>query len=298
MFTKRNFPINISIPKDIDFWIGLKFEEISFEKILRLRLLTKTKAILTLSIQSESVGLFDLSTQFDSKEVFVDGRKFLTAVSATNIFKGFDLELDQKEVRIITSKTSKKIPTIAEIPLPKKTYPRVLLEDHKIARPEDFKEISLLSSIHKSCQDVVLTHFLTNSHITFDKTAIRFWSTFGGAWHMINIPYAQEDEFVSECDASFAIRPHWFKNMPIIPEINYVSIRMDSGNNPYLFLSNGQNGDSLIIPTEKDGCTVDFPEVSNHPQNKLPISRSIKLSERDRKIILKNLDAQSYFVLI
>ena len=297
MFTKRNFPVNISIPKDIEFWCGLKFEEIAFEKILRFRLLTKNKAIMTLSIRSESLGLFDLSTQFDSKEVYVDGRKFLKEISSTNIFKGFDLELDQKNVKIITEKDTKSLDVIPELPLPHKTYPRVVLEDHRINCSEDFKTVSCLSPVHKSCQDAALSHFLTNCHVTFDTSSMCFWSTYGGVWHTIKIPFDHTDEIVSGNDVSFALAPNWLKNIPMIPEINFVAVRMDSGNNPYLFLSNGENGDSLIVPMEKDVCTVEFPEVPQELQNKLPLSRSIKISERDRKTILKNVKVQNYYVL-
>lgn len=297
MYTKRNFPVNLSIPKNEDFWCGLKFEEVVFEKTLHFRILTRSKASLSISIQSDCMGLFDLSTQSTSEEVFVEGRSFFKAVSATNIYKGFDLEIDSKNVKIITEKETKKLPIIKELGLPKKTYPRVLLENHLIHSPEDFKNISCLAPVHKSCQDDALSHFMTNSHVTFDKSSLSFWSTYGGAWHMVNIPFSQKDEYVSECDVSFAIRPYWFKNIPMLPDVNYASIRMDSGNNPYLFLSNGQILDSYIIPMEKDVCTVEFPEVPNQNQNKMPISRSIQLSERDRKTILKNIDVPNYFVL-
>lgn len=297
MYTKRNFPINISIPKNEDFWCGLRFEEIIFERFLHFRIWTRSKASLSISIQSDYMGLFDLMTQSTSEEVFVEGRSFFKAISSTNIYKGFDLQIDSDNVKIITDKDTKKLPIIRELSLPKKTYPRPLLETHMIRSPEDFKNISCLAPVHKSCQDDALSHFMTKSHVTFDKSSISFWSTYGGIWHMVNIPFSQEDEYVSESDVSYSIRPYWFKNIPMLPEVNYVSIRMDSGNNPYLFLSNGQILDSFIIPLERDVCTVEFPEIPNQTQNKMPISRSIKLSERDRKTILKNIDVPNYFVL-
>lgn len=104
MFSKRDFPTSLSFPKDTPMWCGLSFQNINGEDLLLFRVILQNGASFSKMIEKESGALFDFSTSETTNEVFVKGDAFFKALSGTNLYKGFDLELDEDEVRIITNK--------------------------------------------------------------------------------------------------------------------------------------------------------------------------------------------------
>lgn len=295
MFRKRDFPKDFTIPKDIKFWCGLKLVSNKADNYLDFEIITQNEACFKKRIIQQNIGLFDFSDDSYSDKVYVDGRSFFESIQSTNSINGFDMDIKEDEVKIIGSKKKSILKTVKLKDL-ELSFNEIILTEHTLVNPNDLKSISCITSVHKTAQDDTLSRFLSNLHIHLSNDSIEIWATYGGIWHTVCLKLAESDISNDLQDISWMTYPYWIKDIGCFDDIDKISIKNNQESKPYLILT-GQNTE-LDIPIKKDDCHISFPEYSfPAPQSKVRASKYLKISERDRKIILKNIDIPNYYVL-
>ena len=297
MFSKRDFPTSLSFPKDTPMWCGLSFQNINGEDLLLFRVILQNGASFSKMIEKESGALFDFSTSEATNEVFVKGDAFFKALSGTNLYKGFDLELDEDEVRIITNKK-----TAIKVVKP----PFTVLGPNgnevfagRITAPSDLESLPSIYAVHKPAQDERLSAFLSNIHVTHNTNSVDFWATYGGMWHMIHIPVTEISEStIKTSKPSYAVSPFLLKNIGCFKEpLTKVSIIKHSEKEYLIVFTNDDGKIQVFFPMSLDICQIHYPEIPDYVQSKQQPARYIHISEKDRKVILKNVAVKNYYVL-
>ena len=296
MFTKRHFPVKMPIPKNTQFLVGVGYTDVLETTMLKFDMYFQNQSVISMLLEKETVGLFDFSPEQATSFVIIDGAKFFEALNKTNVYRGFELEVEKNKVKILYDSKCIELKPV-EDSIPKKNYSKIILPDHILEYPDSLTELSRIAQVHKTAKDVRLNSLLSNSHIAVYNDSICFWSTYGGIWHTIPCHFKQSENIIEKIEGSWNIDPVWFKWLPFISEdFQHVSIRNDSGNKTYLCLDDEKSLNQVLIRIYKDECIIHFPEIPEHVQDKLRACNSLKLSERDRKVIRKNGDTKFYRV--
>ncbi len=294
MFTKRNFPVKMPIPKNTQFLVGIGYTDVLETTMLKFEMYFQNQSVISMLIKKETIGLFDFSPEQATSFLVVDGNKFFEAVNKTNVYSGFELEIDQTEARILYGNKYVRLKPV-EDGISKKNYSKTILPDHILKNSESLNELTRISQVHKTAKDPRLNTLLSNAHVTIETDSICFWSTYGGIWHIIPCKFKPSENVFDKIEGSWNIDPVWFKWIPYISEsFQHVSVRNDSGGKTFLCLDDEKSLNQILIRIYKDECSIHFPEIPEHAQDKLRACNSLKLSERDRKVIRKNGDTKFY----
>lgn len=304
MFSKKDFPVDFRLPKNIKTWCALKYFMDGPDRKLLLKIQFEDGTLIQTVLMNNTYSLFDIIAEEDSDEILVDAEKFIAALSKVNASRGVDIEIENKEVRVIdagTSKTLGILPDISsdisenEIHKMSCDFP---VETRHLTEPTELTSLEALYSVHTTCQEKNLNTVLSNNHLKIENDSVQFWSTYGGIWHMIKLHTSFSEESEQILNKTWYISPLWFRNIQYIAKkLNRISIDTNVYGKPYLILTGDSEIERIQIPIYEDKCLFSFPKCPDGIQNKKILSLNLRIALRDKKNLIRFVNVPNYYGL-
>lgn len=304
MFSKKDFPVDFRLPKNMKTWCTLKYFMDGPDRKLLLKIQFEDGTIIQTVLMNNTYSLFDIIAEEDSDEILVDAEKFIAALSKVNSSRGVDIEIENKEVRVIdagTSKTLGILPDISsdisenEIHKMGCDFP---VETRHLTEPTELTSLETLYSVHTTCQEKNLNTVLANSHLKIENDSFQFWSTYGGIWHMIKLHTSFKEESEQILSKTWYISPLWFRNIQYkAKKLNRISIDTNVYGKSYLILTGDSEIEKIQIPIYEDKCLFSFPKCPDNIQNKKILSLNLRIALRDKKNLIRFVNVPNYYGL-
>lgn len=304
MFSKKDFPVDFRLPKNMKTWCALKYFMDGPDRKLLLEIQFEDGTLIQTVLMNNTYSLFDIIAEEDSDEILVDAEKFIAALSKVNASRGVDIEIENKEVRVIDAGTSKMLGILPDISneIPENEIHKMScdfpVETRHLTEPTELTSLEALYSVHTTCQEKNLNTVLSNSHLKIENDSFQFWSTYGGIWHMIKLHTSFKEESEQILSKTWYISPLWFRNIQYkAKKLNRISIDTNVYGKPYLILTGDSEMERIQIPVYEDKCLFSFPKCPNGIQNKKILSLNLRIALRDKKNLIRFVNVPNYYGL-
>lgn len=304
MFSKKDFPVDFRLPKNMKTWCALKYFMDGPDRKLLLKIQFEDGTLIQTVLMNNTYSLFDIIAEEDSDEILVDAEKFIAALSKVNASRGVDIEIENKEVHVIDAGTSKMLGILPDISSDiseneiHKMGCDFPVEARHLTEPTELTSLEALYSVHTTCQEKNLNTVLANSHLKIENDSVQFWSTYGGIWHMIKLHTSFSEEPEQILNKTWYISPLWFRNIQYTAKkLNRISIDTNVYGKPYLILTGDSEMERIQIPVYEDECLFSFPKCPNGIQNKKILSLNLRIALRDKKNLIRFVNVPNYYGL-
>ena len=304
MFSKKDFPVDFRLPKNMKTWCTLKYFMDGPDRKLLLKIQFEDGTLIQTVLMNNTYSLFDIIAEEDSDEILVDAEKFIAALSKVNASRGVDIKIENKEVRVIDAGTSKTLGILPDISSDiseneiHKMNCDFLVETRHLTEPTELTSLEALYSVHTTCQEKNLNTVLANSHLKIENDSFQFWSTYGGIWHMIKLHTSFKEESEQILSKTWYISPLWFRNIQYTAKkLNRISIDTNVYGKPYLILTRDSEMERIQIPVYEDKCLFSFPKCPDNIQNKKILSLNLRIALRDKKNLIRFVNVPNYYGL-